>query len=307
MRVTFLLPWVRLMPRLLSILVLLMSATALAQPPVVSQNAAELVEITDQCDFTEGPAVDEQGNVYFTDQPNDRIMKIATNGELSTFLQPAGRSNGMFFADDGKLITCADEKNEMWEIDLKTKQHRVLFSTHQGDRLNGPNDLWIHPSGTIFFTDPFYKRPWWDHKEEPQPNRGLYRVNRDGKSLQRIDAAFKQPNGIVGDVQRNRLYVADIGDSKTYRFDMAADGSLSPPILFCEQGSDGMTVDADGNVYLTGKGVTVFNKDGEKIRQIDVPAGWTANVCFGGADRKTLFITASKSVFTLAMPVAGVR
>lgn len=278
-----------------------------ATPVRVTAPGAELVEVTDQCQFTEGPAVDAEGNVYFTDQPNDRILRVDLEGNLSTFLKPAGRSNGMFFAGDGKLLTCADEQNEIWEIDVDTKQHQVLLSSHDDERLNGPNDLWVHPSGTIYFTDPYYQRPWWKHQQEPQDARSLYRVDRDGGNRQRIDATFEQPNGIIGDVKRGRLYVADIGAGKTYQFAMAEDGSLSAPSVFCEQGSDGMTVDQQGNVYLTGKGVTVYNAEGVLVEQIDVPAGWTANVCFGGADRKTLYITASKQLFTIPMRVAGVR
>ena len=106
-----------------------------------------------------------------------------------------------------------------------------------------------------------------------------------------------QPNGIVGTPDGKKLYVADIGDKKTYVYSIAKDGTLTDRQLFCEMGSDGMTIDCEGNVYLTGRGVTVFNKAGEKIQEIGVEEGWTANVCFGGKDRKTLFITASTGFY----------
>ena len=92
--------------------------------------------------FTEGPAVDAAGNVYFTDQPNDRIMKWSTDGEISTFMQPAGRANGLFFDADGNLLACADENNQLWSISMD-QEVTVLINDFEGKRLNGPNDLWI--------------------------------------------------------------------------------------------------------------------------------------------------------------------
>jgi gluconolactonase len=131
--------------------------------------------------------------------------------------------------------------------------------------------------------------------------------NRDYQQVTVAADDFRQPNGIVGDATKKLLYVADIGASKTYRFTIAQDGTLTDQQLFCEMGSDGMTIDNQGNLYLTGKGVTVFNSSGKRIQVISVPENWTANVCFGGADRKTLFITASDSVYTMAMQVAGLK
>src|SRR5205814_6827125 len=116
---------------------------------------------------------------------------------------------------------------------------------------------------------------------------------------------LKQPNGIIGTPDGKTLYVADIGAKKTYRYTIKDDGSLADKQLFCEQGSDGMTLDNQGNVYLTGKGVTVYDKQGKKIHQIDINEPWTANVSFGGKDRDTLFITASKAVYTLKMTDKG--
>jgi len=103
------------------------------------------------------------------------------------------------------------------------------------------------------------------------------------------------------------LYVADIRASKTYLYDIQPDGTLTNRQLFVSQGSDGMTLDSEGNLYLTGKGVTVYDSKGNKIENIAVPAGWTANLCFAGKDRKTLFITASEGVYTLQMRVKGVE
>ena len=117
---------------------------------------------------------------------------------------------------------------------------------------------------------------------------------------------LRQPNGIIGTPDGKLLYVADIGASKTCRYRIQTDGSLKEKSLFCELGSDGMTIDSQGNIYLTGKGVSVFDSAGKKIEHIEVPEGWTANVCFGGKDRQMLFITASKSLYGLRMSVHGV-
>jgi gluconolactonase len=128
----------------------------------------------------------------------------------------------------------------------------------------------------------------------------------DDKSLTRVIDDMKQPNGIIGTPDGKLLYVADIGGNKTYRYRIQPDGSLQEKHLFCEMGSDGMTIDSQGNLYLTGKGVMVFDPAGKQIEHIEVLEKWTANVCFGGKDRQTLFITASKSFYSLRMRVNGV-
>jgi gluconolactonase len=111
----------------------------------------------------------------------------------------------------------------------------------------------------------------------------------------------------VGTTDGKHLYVADMGDWKTYRYDINKDGTLSNKKLFANEASDGMTIDNRGNIYLTGNGVIVYDKSGKKIAHIDVPEKWTANICFGGKDRNTLFITASKSVYTIKTLVKGVE
>ena len=255
--------------------------------------------------FTEGPAADAEGNVYFTDQPNDRILKWSVDGKLTTFLQPCGRSNGLYFDGDGNLLACADEKNELWSIDPKGKA-TVLVKDYKGKLLNGPNDLWVRPDGGIYFTDPFYKRTYWKRGPMEQDGQCVYYLSPDRKALKRVADDLTQPNGIIGTPDGKKLYVADIGAKKTYVYDIQEDGGLAGKKLFCEMGSDGMTIDEDGNVYLTGRGVTAFDKEGKKVAQIDVPEPWTANVTFGGKDRHTLFITASKSLYAIRMRVKGV-
>ncbi len=265
---------------------------------------AKLIKLSGEFEFTEGPAADAEGNVFFTDQPNDRIMKWSVDGKLSTFLQPCGRSNGLYFDKKGNLLACADEKNELWSIDPAGKV-TVLVKDYKGKLLNGPNDLWVRPDGGIYFTDPFYKRPYWKRGPMEQGKQCVYYLSADYKTLKRVAEDLVQPNGIIGTPDGKKLYVADIGAGKTYAYDIKDDGNLSNKKLFCEMGSDGMAIDNEGNVYLTGKGVPVFDKDGNKIEQIDVPEPWTANACFGGKDRDTLFITASKSLYAVRMRVKG--
>ena len=286
---------------------LLMQGThcGLCNEGVTEAAEGKVTLVADGYQFTEGPAVDAQGVVFFTDQPNDRILKVDLEGKITEYMKPAGRSNGMFFAPDGKLIACADEKNEMWEI-AADKSHRVLFGKFEERKLNGPNDVWIDSNSTMYFTDPYYQRKWWEHKTRPQNKQSVYRVDRDGANVTLVDDSLVQPNGIVGDWERRLLFVADIGDSKTYQYTIANDGTLVDRKLFCSSGSDGMTIDDQGNLYLTGKkGVTVFNKDGKEIQIISVPENWTANVCIGGKDRRTLFITASDSLYSIRIKNRG--
>lgn len=262
--------------------------------------------ISNQFTFTEGPAVDKFGNVYFTDQPNDKIWKYATDGKLSVFLYKTGRSNGMYFDKKGNLISCADEKNELWSVS-PSKKITVLLNGYKGKFFNGPNDLWIHPNGGIYFTDPLYKRDYWTTQGERLEKEQVYYLPKNKKEPIVVASNLEKPNGIIGTPDGKFLYIADIQANKTYKYRISADGKLGEPELFASQGSDGMTIDNKGNVYLTGKGVTVYNPRGEQIEHIDIPASWTGNVCFAGKKRDKLFITASESVYLLDMQVKGVQ
>lgn len=268
---------------------------------------AKVEKLADGFSFTEGPAVDKKGNVYFTDQPNNKILKWSVEGKLSTFHNDGGRANGLYFDLSGNLLSCSDMDNQLWSIDMSGNP-TILVADYNGKRLNGPNDLWVHPNGGIYFTDPLYKRPYWTRDPEMQQDgEHVYYLTPDRKKLTRVDEKLVKPNGIIGTPDGKKLYVADIGDRKTYVYDINPDGTLTNRILFCEMGSDGMTIDNKGNIYLTGRGVTVFNPQGEQIEHIPVEANWTANVCFGGKDMKTLYITASQYLYSLKMKVKGVR
>jgi gluconolactonase len=277
---------------------------AVSNADIVAENAT-LQKLAGNFQFTEGPNPDRDGNVYFTDQPNDRIMLWHTDGRLTTFMQPCGRSNGLYFSKKGTILACADELNQLWSIDTHGNK-TVILKDLDGKLFNGPNDLWERPDGGIYFTDPLYKRPYWKRNPDMQMDgQHVYFLFPDYKKLIRVTDDLEQPNGIIGTADGKTLYVADIRARKTYSYSVNENGTLSDKKLFCELGSDGMTIDQEGNVYLTGKGVTVFNKAGEQIKHIDVPENWTANVCFGGKDNNLLFITASKSVYGILMNVKG--
>ena len=273
--------------------------------PSVVTPGARLEKLAGDFDFTEGPTCDAEGNVFFTDQPNNRILKWSVDGRLSTFLQPAGRANGMYFDLEGHLIACADEKNQLWSI-APDGTVSVLVGEYRGKRLNGPNDVWVRPDGAIYFTDPFYKRSWWTHDTMPQDGQHVYFLSANRRELVRVIDDLVKPNGIIGTPDGKMLYVTDITTGKTYRYDSAPDGSLAGKTLAVDQGSDGMTLDDEGNLYLTGEGVGVFDQAGRQIERIRVPdERWTANVSFGGTGRQVLFITASTGLYAVATRVIG--
>ena len=279
------------------------SIASAAENGVVAPGA-KLEKVSGEFQFTEGPAVDRRGNLFFTDQPNDRIMRLGTDGVMTTFLKPAGRSNGMYFDRDGNLIACADEKNELWSISPDGKT-TVLLKDYKGKLLNGPNDVWVRPDNALYFTDPLYKRPYWHRGEGEQGGEHVYFMTADRKTVTRVIDDLKQPNGIIGVPTGKTLYISDIGAGKTYSYSVQNDGKLTDKKLLCDIGSDGMTLDSRGNVYLTGKGVFVVNSAGMTIEHIDVPEPWTANVAFAGRDRTTLYITASKSLYRIKTAVRG--
>ena len=280
------------------------SCVVCASAESVIAPGAKLEKLSSNFSFTEGPTCDARGNVFFTDQNNNRIMEWSFYGVLSTFLQPSGRANGMHMDAKGNLIACADEKTELWSI-APDKKVTVLIKDYQGKYLNGPNDVWVSPDGGVYITDPFYKRTWWDHQTMALDSEQVYFLSADGKKLARVTGDLKKPNGITGTPDGKTLFVADIDANRTYRYDIVRDGSLTNKTLFCLKGSDGMTIDEAGNLYLCGRGVSIFDKTGKQTEHIDVPEPWTANVSFGGRDHKTLFITASKCLYSIRLIVRG--
>jgi gluconolactonase len=265
---------------------------------------AKLEKLTGDLGFAEGPTCDAKGNVFFTDQNNNRILEWSLDGKLTTWMQPSGRANGMYMDAKGNLIACADEHNELWSI-APDKKVTVLVTNYQGKYLNGPNDVWVAPNGQTWITDPFYRRAWWDHQTMALPGEQVFYLSADGKTLKQVTSDLRKPNGITGTPDGKTLFVSDIQAGLTFTYAIQPDGSLTNKTLFCRKGSDGMTIDEQGNIYICGSGVTIFDKTGKQTEHIDVPEQWTANVTFGGTDHKTLFIAASKSLYSIRLSVKG--
>lgn len=269
---------------------------------IVAGSFQGLMKIKQDFIFTEGPVADKNGKVYFTDQPNNKIWRYdPATAVLWEFKKDAGRANGLDIDARGNIIACADENNEIWSIDTRGHIVKVLLGKVNGKKLNGPNDLWIDRKGGIYFTDPYYQRAYWTHTEPEIKEQNVYYLPKGATQPVTVSNEMVQPNGITGSADGKYLFVADIGDNKTYRFRINPDGTLSGKQLFVSQGSDGITLDNRGNLYLTGNGVTVYNNSGKQIAYIPVPEKWTANICFGGKDRDILFITAGPSVYYLKM------
>lgn len=254
--------------------------------------------------FTEGPSVDKDGNVYFTDQPNDKIYKWnCETDEVTLFHDSPERSNGTFVSKNGNLLACADLNGKLISIDMNG-DYKVLAEDYNGKQFNGPNDLWPSPSGIIYFTDPYYQRSYWERTEPELDKQRVYYLLPDGE-LKVGDEDYVKPNGIIGTPDGKNLYVADRDAGIIYRYDIMSDGSLTNKTPFANGASDGMTIDNKGKVYITTDYVIVFDKEGNQIAQITVPE-IPSNVCFAGKDKNFLFITARTSVYKLSMNVNGV-
>jgi len=284
-----------------------MSGPLAAADSTLIAAGASLQKLAGEYQFTEGPTADKDGNVFFTDQPGDRIVRwSASDGTVEDWLKPAGRANGLFLTATGNLLAAADEHNQLWSIG-PDKSIKVLLDRVGGELLNGPNDLWVSVQDDIYFTDPLYPRDYW--LRDPamqQPGQFVYLLSAGAAEPRAIITDLQQPNGIIGSLDGKILYVSDIGAGRTYAYDIREDGLPTNKRLFCELGSDGMTTDNEGNVYLTGKGVTVFDPQGLQIEHIEVPQDWTANVTFGGENHDLLFITASHAIYAVRMRVRGI-
>jgi len=271
-----------------------------AEKPSVLAPAAKVIKLTGGFRFTEGPAADANGGILFSDIPNNRIHKWSLDGKLSTFRENSGGANGLFFDKAGNMLACEMAGRRLVSIDPKGKL-KVLADRYQSKRFNSLNDLWIRPEGGIYFTDPRYG-PRRDDME--QDGEHVYYLSADRKKLIRVIDDMVRPNGVIGTADGKVLYVADHGANKTFMYTINKDGTLSNKKLFAQEGSDGMTIDDRGNIYLTTSAVSVYNSKGKKIETIKIPEQ-PANVCFGGKDKQTLFITARTSLYSVRMRVKG--
>jgi len=282
------------------LLVLAYSCGCRAQTESVVATRAKVEKLTGGFAFTEGPAADPNGDIYFSDIPNNRIHKWAVEaGKLSTFREDSGGSNGLYFDKKGNLLACEGGGRRLVSIDPNGAV-TVLAETYEGKKFNSLNDLWIDPKGGVYFSDPRYGNR--DGME--QDGEHVYYLSPDHKKIIRVINDMVRPNGLIGTRDGKTLYVADHGGKKTFVYTINKDGTLSNKKLFAPEGSDGMTIDSQGNIYLATNAVAVYDKEGRKIETIEVPEG-PANLTFGGKDKQTLFITARTSLYAIRMRVKG--
>ncbi len=291
---------------LLAVLVLCTTGMAKEKPAKKAGKGKSLVapgsevkKVVNDFKFTEGPAGDAEGNLYFSDIPNNRIVKWSLDGKLSTFLENSGGANGLYFDKNGNLLACQGDARRLVSISPKGEV-TVLADKYNGKKFNSPNDLWVDPKGGVYFSDPRYG----NREGMEQDGEHVYYLTPDRKTVLRVISDMVRPNGLIGTPNGKTLYVTDQGGGKTYSYKINKDGTLSNKELFAPEGADGMTIDNKGNVYLATKVVAIYNKKGKKLEEIAVPEQ-PSNITFAGRDNDTLFITARTSLYAVDMQVKG--
>ncbi|MHC4721624.1 MAG: SMP-30/gluconolactonase/LRE family protein, partial [Planctomycetota bacterium] len=204
-----------------------------------------------------------------------------------------------YFDAKGNLLACQGGARKLASIDASGKV-TTLADKYNGKKLNSPNDLWLDPKGGIYFTDPRYGPR--DNLE--QDGEHVYYLSPDRKKVIRVADDMVRPNGIIGTPDGKKLYIADLGAGRTYVYKINANGTLSDKKLFAPEGSDGMTIDNEANIYFTTDAVKVYDSKGNRKEIIDIPER-PANVTFGGKDKHTLFVTARTSLYSIEMRTKG--
>lgn len=254
--------------------------------------------------FTEGPAVDAEGNVYFSDIPNSNIWIWTLKDSLVLYRENSNGSNGLYFDSNQNLYACEGKKSQISKT-TPEGNYSVIASNYKDKPFNSTNDLWADKNAGIYFTDPQYGG---DMENLNQGGMHVFYLHPDHETITLVCGDLKRPNGVVGTPDGKTLYVSDRGAGKTYSYRIKKDGSLTDKALIIDEGSDGMTLDQKGNIYITTKGksqVDIFSKTGELLKTIEVPEGPT-NVCFGGIDRNQLYITARTSLYRVGLNMKGV-
>lgn len=283
--------------------------------------------------FLEGPAVDAAGNVYFSDIAGNRILKVDLKGAVTTFRADSGRTNGNCFDADGRLISCeggeqGPGRRQIVRTDMKTGATTVLTDKYDGKRYNSPNDCCVDAKGRVWFTDPRYGTDRTDLELDVE---GVYCIDNAGKVKRMLSQKeIDRPNGIAVAPDDKTLYVIDShpkvgGNRKIWAFDLAADGSLSKQRLVYDfgkgRGGDGMRVDKNGNLWVAAginkprgnagesldvpAGVYVISPEGKLLGRIPIPEDLITNLAFGGAESKTLYVTAGKTLYRFPVNVSG--
>ena len=253
--------------------------------------------------FTEGPAADAAGRLYFSDVQQSKIHVLELDGSVSSYRGDVQSPNGLYFDAAGRLVICSMGGRAILRDDLAGTTE-ILADGWQGKRLNRTNDVFIDPAGGIWFSDPIYGAP-----PDPQeiPSEQVYYLPPEGGPARQATDDLVKPNGLIG-TPDGLLYVTDPGSGQTWRYRIEPGGRLDDKTLFAPAGGDGMTIDERGNVYLATDQVRVYDPGGAEILRIPVPER-PSNMTFGGpgprAQRKTLYITARTGLYAIDMAVAA--
>ncbi|TWU02621.1 SMP-30/gluconolactonase/LRE family protein [Stieleria varia] len=295
--------------------------TSAADPPNAKSDegkaAAETIQpignvekVHDGFAFTEGPAWEPSGTLYFSDIPNTTIHRLAADDTLSVFTKQSAHTNGMLLTADGRLLACQMD-GQVVAYDTESGKATVLAKEYDGKRFNAPNDLVLDASGGIYFTDPLFRAP----TPLPQTIQAVYYIAADG-TVSRVTQDIAAPNGIGLSPDGKHLYVCPSQQAEMLVYDVSGPGKLSQPRTFCavkqpvgmkDTGADGIVLDEQGNVYITTHiGVQIFSPGGDAVGLVEFPEQ-PANVTFGGADRKTMYVTARTGLYRVAMPIAGLK
>jgi gluconolactonase len=263
----------------------------------VTETGATLATLAGGLGFCEGPAADASGNIYFSNMTANRILNWSTGGVLSIFRENAGGANGLYFYG-ANLLACEGTNGRVVRISMGGDL-TVMTDTYGAKRFNQPNDLWIDPEGGVYFSDPIY-----GSGTVVQDGEHVYYLSADRSTVTRVISDMIRPNGLIGTPDGRTLYVSDHGAGAVWRYTIQPDGSLTGKTLFASVASDGMTIDAEGNVYLTVYAVLAYSPGGILLEEIAVPERPT-NVTFGGADRRSLFITTEAGLYSIRTRVQG--
>jgi gluconolactonase len=276
---------------------------------------AKVTKLAGDMKFTEGPVwLPKEKMLVFSDIPNSKLMQWSENDGLSVF-RKSENANGNILDLEGRIISCQHGARNLIRIEADGST-TVLADKFDGKRFNSPNDVAVRSDGTLWFTDP----PWGLTEPHEIPGHWVYKLEPKTGAVEVVHKYLAMPNGIVFSPDETRIYISDTGGNNRHPdsnfhdlpasiqcHEVSKDGKLGKKLFQIESGSDGMAVDAIGNLYTTHGGkVYIYNSDGKELDPIDVPEG-PANVCFGGDDYKTLFITARTSLYSVRVKNPGAR